>query len=289
MHPPAPPPRPVPLLLRLHLLFGGLSGTIGWCVAALGLLIGGVFALNADVEASLRLAGGAQHATGHVTGVSETAFSIGGDEYEEGDPVFAYDFEFDVEGHTYGGRSFQVGWTLDEGEAVPIEFVAEDPAVSRIVGMRARPFAGWLALLLLIPLGGLPLVLWGLRRGLRAGRLLAHGRTAEARLVDRRETNVTVNDLPLFAYTFEFEDDRGTLRRVEARSSMPWRLEDEPQETVLFDPFRPEQAVLVDSLPGHPDLDERGRFVEASPGRAVASLLAPAATLAVVLGLLALA
>ncbi len=285
---PAPPPRSVPLLLRLHVLFGGPLGIVSWSTLAFGLFFTWTFGTNSDIVGAIKLANGGEHVMGRLVAVTGTNFYIGGDEDTQGERVYAYDYEFEAQDRTWGGQSFEVGRNASAGAEVPIEYHPEDPGFSRIAGMRSKPFSAWVALIGLLPLACLPFIGWGLRRGLRASRLLALGKVADARLVDKKETNVTVNDRPVYAYVFQFEDDSGRLHRVQTRTSMPWRLEDEPHECVIYDPFRPAAALLVDSLPGHPDVDARGHFVEGAPGKAILSLLPPAAVVAVVAGLMAL-
>jgi hypothetical protein len=127
----------------------------------------------------------------------------------------------------------------------------------------------------LFPLLGLVLALRGIPRGLRRIRLLRSGRPALGRLVDRRETNVTINDEPVIALTFEFTTEDGATARVVERTHRPQLLEDDAEEPLLYDPQWPERAALLDHLPGAPRVDSRGRLHVKLGPRTVLPLLLP--------------
>jgi hypothetical protein len=140
-----------------------------------------------------------------------------------------------------------------------------------------------LVLVVLFPLVGLVLALRGIPRGLRRIRLLRSGRPALGRLVDRRATNVTINDEPVIALTFEFTTEDGATARVVERTHRPQLLEDDEEEPLLYDPQWPERAALLDHLPGAPRVDGRGRLhVKLGPRTFLPLLLPLAVIIAVV-------
>jgi hypothetical protein len=112
----------------------------------------------------------------------------------------------------------------------------------------------------LFPLLGLVLALRGIPRGVRRIGLLRSGRPALGRLVDRRETNVTINDEPVIALTFEFTTEDGATTRVVERTHRPQLLVDDAEEPLLYDARWPERAALLDHLPGAPRVDSGGRL-----------------------------
>jgi hypothetical protein len=266
------------------MIFGGVVNTIGWSLLFLGLLISGALSFNIDLATPAALGENSQTTNGVLSGVLETNYSVGGDEDTEGTPVFAYVFEFEFQDQTFVDTSYATGWVASEGETVVVEFAPDDPQYARIVGMRANPFGRWVLLSLLFPLAGLPLVGWGMRRGLMANRLLRHGRVTGGQLVDKKATSTTVNDRPVFAYVFRFQDDQDRAHRVTMRTSMTWRVEDDVSEPIVYDPMRPERALLVDSLTGHPTITPDGSFSLDRTGPARASLILPVLTALTVAG-----
>jgi hypothetical protein len=54
-------------------------------------------------------------------------------------------------------------------------------------------------------------------------------------------------------------------------------LEDDNEERLLYDPLKPEVALMVDTLPGLPDFDENGHIRQQSVS--VASVILPVLTL----------
>lgn len=281
---PAPPPRSVPLLLRVHACFGGTVSWIGWGFVLLGLIIAGGLGLGADVATPLALSQGATLQDTTLSGVAQTSFSTGGDEYTEGEPVYAYVFEYPVDGETYSNTSYVSGRVADEGDTVTIEVAVSAPDKARIVGMRASPFGPWALLAFLGPLAGVPFVVWSVGRGLRANHLLAHGLVTAGRLLEKKATATQVNKRRVFAYVFEYRDTRDRRHRVTLRTSLTWRVEDDVEEPVVFDPSAPERAMLVDALPGHPGIEPDGGFTVEQPVAAVLSMLLPTLTTLLLLG-----
>jgi hypothetical protein len=64
------------------------------------------------------------------------------------------------------------------------------------------------------------------------------------------------------------------IHKAVAKNHITRHLEDEETESLLYDPMRPEYAVLLDNLPGRPRIDSMGQ-ISATTGTAVASLLLP--------------
>ena len=281
--PPADPPRALPLLLGLQGLFGGLAAPIAWSVLAVILLVTAGLAQAVDVATPWALRQGAEVVTGEISGIEGTHVRIGGDDDTAGTPVLAYHYTFEHGAQGWTGTSYATGHVADVGDPATIELAPEAPSRSRIVGMRASPLPPATLLSLLLALGTLPVIGWTLRRGRRSNRLLRQGLLAHGRLVEKNPTSVTVNDRPVFAYLFQFPDAQDRMRRASVRTAQGWRLEDDVVEPVLYDPASPDDAVLLDALPGHPTLGLDGQLAVESSARAVLVLMPP--VLAVLAGL----
>lgn len=265
-----PPPRQVPLGLRLQVLLGGPLGLLGWLFAAFGSLFPWVFVPMADWS-FVRFRG----PTGDAQGQVESAEKTGAKENNRRVWKVGYRFT-DPAGVERTGASFALGQAPDPGTPVRVEFLLADPGVSRIEGLRMAPFSPWVSLVALFPAAGLLLALAGLRRGLTAVALMAEGELGLGTLRGKEATSTRVNNRPVYALTFAFTDLDGREQTVTARTHQPERLQDQAQELLVYDPSTPSRAVLIDDLPGGPALDlDQGRFV--GGGKGALTLLLPAA------------
>ena len=83
----APPPRPVPLPLRVQLLLGGFFGQFGWFFFGFGLIFFWAFAMQADLSSWLRFSGSLGSTEGKITACFKTSYSVGGSRGHGGTPV----------------------------------------------------------------------------------------------------------------------------------------------------------------------------------------------------------
>lgn len=106
------------------------------------------------------------------------------------------------------------------------------------------------------------------------------GAETHGKLIDKRETRVHVNDVPVMALTFEYEVD-GARHTATVKTLEPGPLEDDVYEAMLDDPRAPEHETTLDHLPGSPKIAASGEL-EATPGMVVHLLIAPVAFIALV-------
>jgi hypothetical protein len=278
MHTPlhfTPPPRPVPLSLRILNFFNG-AAQAGWIVFGFGMIFFYFFGTNADLSfATFRDAGG--RAAGRVTRIEQTGAS------EDGDAVEAAHYEYSVAGRPFSGRSYSTAGSPAEGEDVTVEYDEDDPSRSRIAGMRRAIFGPWAIVVGVFPLVGLVVLWFATRSGMKRNHLLRDGVLATGKLVSTEGTNVYVNKRRVWALTFEFVDRMGQRREAVVRTSDPEALRDEAAEPLLYDPDDPQRAYLLDEAPARPRFEGNGEMV-GRPAAAVFALLIPA----LVLGLHAL-
>ncbi len=139
----------------------------------------------------------------------------------------------------------------------------------------AQPVSAWGAVVvLLFPIAGLAIALSQLRGALRDLRLLERGEQTTGKLVDKRETSVTYNDVPVMALTFEYRAG-GRTYQTTVKTLTPAALEDDEREAMLYDPQDPTRATTLDHLPGSPVLSPGGEL-EAPPGISFHLLIMPA-------------
>ena len=184
-----------------------------------------------------------------------------------------YSFKGD-DGTEYTGVS-DGDWSGKVGEEVTIGYVKDRPEVSRISGMRANVVGPIGLLLVIFPAIGLGFIITGLRKGLKANRLLANGELGKGRLKSKVKTNMQINDQPVYKLTFEFSTPEGTSYEVFAKTHLPEKLEDQQDEPLLYEPMYPKNAVMLDNLPGAPRIDENGNIRVGSPIVVLLNLVIP--------------
>ena len=259
------PPRRVPRRLLIHLLVGGKLGAFGWFVAAFGMAVSCAFVPN------IAWPRGTYDARADATIVSVTRAGA-----EEGDhEVYRVDYVFtDTRAAAHAGTSY----TTDPGTSStrPVEYDADEPSSSRLVGARTNMFPMWTALVLVFPIIGIYMALHRLRRGRREVHLLRHGIETRGRLVEKHDTEITVDDVPMVELTFEYTTQHGATARATVDTLTPEVLEDDATEAMLYDPSDVHVATTLDQLPGRPIV--RAGEIVASPGFSMYLLLAPIAT-----------
>jgi len=257
----APPPRRVPFSLALVSSLNAFA-QIGWFVLGFGSIFFWAFAGNADFS-FITMRGALNKSQGIVNRVVDTRASEGRRR------IRANHYEYSVAGKTFQGVSYSNDSSLSAGESVDVEYSVDAPEKSRIVGQRRAMFSPAIILVSIFPLIGLLIVIFATRYGTRRAQLLRDGVLTTGVLKSKRPTNTTVNNRRVFELTFEFTSRDGRKYEATARSSITDRLEDEREEPLLYDPEKPEAAVLLDDAPSRPQFDETGALA----GRPVAALL----------------
>lgn len=275
----AQPPRPVPLLVRMKVLLGGFLVQFGCVFAGFGMIFVWAFTLNSDLTSWYHFRGPLETAEATVHDSKQTTFSVGGSKRRSGTPIYANHYWFVGPGEVeYEGVSYRKGRQLGQGQKVTVEYPPGQPQRSRIKGMRTSPVGLFGLMPIIFPVVGLCLMAVGLRKGIRGNRLLAIGRQTSGKLKSKVSTGTRVNNRSVFKLTFEFTASDGTVHEAVAKSHKPELLEDEAEEPLLYDPFRPAYAVMLDALPGSPRTDADGNIRAGSPGAVLLCLAIPAVT-----------
>jgi hypothetical protein len=262
----SPPPRSLPFDLSIRVVLGDILGQVGWFLVGFGFIFVWAFDATGTVASVFRFSGELATVEGTTTGWRETSLSINDED------VYETTYAFAVNGRAFTGSSYATGYYVAEGVVVTIEYRPTDPSFSRIESMRASPAGVAIAFVFVFPFIGLAFVRAGLRRGLRARRLLVEGHLAQATLKSKEEV-ISRADKPVYRLVFEFTADSGGSHEVEVTTNHAWRLEDEETERVVYDPRHPSDAVLLDDLPGGPAIDARGSFVGGGAAGMVVALL----------------
>jgi len=174
---------------------------------------------------------------------------------------------------------------LNIGEKVTVEYPQGKPQISRIKDMQRRPVGLSGVVPIVFPLLGLCLIIAGIRKAIKACRLLAIGEQATGRLKSKVKTSMTVGGgrhgrggKPVYKLTFEFTTPQGHKYHVLAKTHEVEKFEDEAEEPLLYDPMCPSYGVMLDDLPGGPRIAENGNIRVRSPVNTIKSLIIPLAT-----------
>jgi len=245
-----PPPRNVPISLAVTTAVGSI---IAWLLLAFSSLFFWLFCTRADLS-FMTFRPPYEEAQGTVRAIKTTGAS------EDRQKIVRVDYSYRVAGEELQGISYRLAPGPEAGEQVTVEYLPNAPRKSRIAGMRRDLWSPWILLVALFPAGCLIFVIISVRTGLRRCQLLGLGMVTTGKLIDKRRTSATINKQRVYELIFEFHSYDGRQFTTSARSHRTERLEDEHEEPLLYDPLDPSKAVLVDSLPSRPELDEAGNL-----------------------------
>ena len=268
------PIRQVSLRARLVSLFGGGLQTFGWLWMTIASVVAWVLPPKVDFS-FWRYLGDTVEARGTVLSSERT-----GSEENDTDIYRVVSTYEDAGGRPHQDTSFMVGRRYRAGETAPVEYVAADPTVSRLVEGRKNQFPPLTILFLIFPVIGLCLIVPGLRAGIRRWRLLDGGHTACGNLAGREKLKMEINDQPVFKFTFRFEAN-GREYLASAQSHEPEKFDDGQPKAVLFDPRNPARNVVVNDLPGRIGLTPEGGIKPPAALQTMGTLLPPVIVLAI--------
>lgn len=253
--------RSVPPALVVHCLFGGGLGTTAWIMLFVGAFLLRFIVLNTNPLEPFLFAS-AERTTGTVTATEDSGVREGGGKHSSGSPIIGYRFDFETPSGKRSGFSYISGSSFEIGDTVDVEYTS---ASARILNGRTAMLPWGLGIPFAIePLVGLLLALLKIRQGLGAIRLLKNGVLTRGKLIREQPTGVIVNNRPVVEYVFEFKTRSGVRTEVSARTSLPERVLDEKEESILYDEADPAKGLVVDALPGKATFDPTGNLV--APG-----------------------
>lgn len=169
-------------------------------------------------------------------------------------PVYRTEFAFSVDGTEWTGASFSRGRQYAVGQEVVVEYLPEDPHVSRIEGTSLT--FGWFGLfVLLFPLFGVGMIVGGIASYRKKSRILRTGTFAAGHVLEVEATNVTVNERRQYRIEIGFTLPDGTEQTTSWKTTNEEdiqvarsRKSSEAVVGVLYDPGSPSDSILVDTL-----------------------------------------
>jgi hypothetical protein len=270
------PPRRVPIMLQLRMMFGGALAQIGWFLFGVGMIFFWGLVVNIDYASLYRYNGKLTQIQVTITASDKTSFSEGGSKTRKGTPIYKHDFKFTLPtGKSYTNASYSVGNQLKPGENFNAEFPDGEPQHARLVGMRTKPAPIFVLFVMFFPLIGLGMVVFSLNTGLNACRLLTGGKIAGGVLRNKEPTNTRINGRRVYKLTFDFRAEDGKNYIANAKNHVLDKLEDDYYEPLLYDPLDPTRSVLLGNLPGTVFVDEHGEMHVENPGMNIPSLVIP--------------
>ncbi|MBI3551800.1 MAG: hypothetical protein HY077_04725 [Elusimicrobia bacterium] len=269
----APPPREVPLSVFIQELLGDFLTQFGFIFIGFGMVFVWIFVAQADFRAWYDFRGPLETAEGRLVSCQRTNFS------ENNTAVYALSYVFPGPGGVQrSGTSYRLGGCPPAESSAGVEWPAGRSERSRIKGLRTSVMPSFVAFVLIFPLVGLVCAFFGLRSGLKDVALLARGKLASGKLVEKKPTNTKINDRTVYEMVFSFVDDHGLERRASTKTHMPELLEDQERENLLYDPQNPSRMATLDTLPGLIRTGPGGTLEAGNPAKAIGALLLPALT-----------
>jgi hypothetical protein len=253
----ASPPRSVPLRVACRAMLGRTGG-IGAIFLLAGLLATWLFIgeLRPIAEAQLTLSSAT--AQGTITRVEATNTTV------NDVTVYRYHFTFRTPNEeTVTGQSYTVGQEWSAESHVMVQYVPDKPSIARIEDSRLSAAPLWAIAVLIFPATGTALFLSGAISGWKQTILLQHGEVTGARIISQNPTGVSINNVPVIAYIYEFSTGDGEEYMGSAKSMPSGLVGDEAKEPVLYLPRNPRKSTLVDAIPlRYPlDVDAYGQWV----------------------------
>jgi hypothetical protein len=267
----APPPRIVATALAARVMLGSVRSQFGWLALGFGSIFFWGFIWNIDLSGWRFTFEPVGHTSGRFVYCNDTQFVRGRNRRSRG--IYENHYQFELVGRIFQGSSFATGGCT--GGRLPIEYLRAHPEVSRIAGMRRRPY-GPSTLLVDVPAAaGLFMIFTGFVQARARLRLLRGGLTATGRLTEKTWTPMNAKGAYKYQMTFEYDAQNGAKGSLTTRTSRPEGLEDTAGVPLFYDPADLRRAVLVADLPGGIAAGEGGQPVTRSSR---AFLILPALT-----------
>jgi hypothetical protein len=235
----------IPVRIRIMHLFGRTSFIIGFIFTIIGIAVISFFSLQINWRMYFAGEKDLVITTGTISGSQETRYSV------NDEPLFNYNYRYyDQAENIHEGDFLEFEGQYSMGQAIEIKYLKKVPSNSRHAGKDRKNldqimFLGGIAALL----AGLLFIVPSSRKTRRERKIIMAGLPAEGKLLEALPTNLHVNDQPVYNLTFEFTTGRKSKERCSVRSHLIRNFSDEHKEKLIYDPRKPSNAVVIDTLP----------------------------------------
>lgn len=249
-YPGSTPPRSLDLLSRLIILFGGFHAQFGWTFFIMGSFFFWLFFFASGAGSSLRSLWW-ENTTGEVVRVEAAPpnDTYGGDQLT---------IRYTVAGEVYEEIEYASRGQYEQGNQVPVTYSPSEPTNMRLDRPRENPFGFAPLVSAIFPLVGLGFIYYGMRNNLKSLELLINGYLTTGRFIAKAPTNATINKIPVYRYTFAFEDQGGKTHEVSGETHLHHLLAGEEAEGILYAPSDPSYGQLYDLIPYAPKMAPDG-------------------------------
>jgi hypothetical protein len=245
-----PPPRTLDTPTRVGVLFGGVVNTLGWIFLAVGLLLAVLLLRGVDLSAYTLGDVPTVPLEGELLAKEWTDWSEGPRSKRKG--IHRYRFAFTgADGERYEGESFlpAPGPDLEPGARVSLLVPEGMPEAAVIEGMRRSPLSPVILWLLSIPILAVMALLVGVTQAKGKLRILRLGVEAGGEVLSTEPTAVRLNNRTVMKATVQFDTQEGRRVKVVFRTTDPAAAQGVDGARLLYDPGRPERALLLSDLP----------------------------------------
>ena len=250
------PPRKLGLPEWTYLLFGGFWKKIFYVIIIFSLIMSHYFEVLPGIYSLIIFQGELETVKGEVLGFSETNFS------ENDEPVYKIEFEFNhPELGIITGNCYKTGTPYLTGANVKVEYLSDNPFVSRIKGTRYH-FSLFGILIVFVFLFMAAATLWMMIiNDFRVALLMRYGIVGKAQLKERRFIKEDKNENRIYQYTFTYLTENGENREYVTKSIRMEELEDEKFEIILYHPTKKKLVWFIDQAINKIIINEKGEFV----------------------------
>lgn len=271
--------RHVPITLKIKILFGGIFSIVGWIFLGIGLLVNSALIPMMSFN-SVQFGEDSPQTTGKVVSIRGTNTTVNNQRVMECE----YTFE-GPDGNEYTGAGYGYYNIPRIGETVQIQYLADDPSKSRMIGRDgistgAIPYV--FLVFLIFPLIGLGMLIGHWVIATKKIRLLQSGTVTMGKYSHKFPTNTRINNRTVYKIAYKFEAGDGETYEAYARSHRhhePRFLED---QVIFYNAINPRKALVKNDLPGPPRMTMQGNLEPPSMFALISSLFVPALVITLV-------
>ncbi|CAA6802736.1 MAG: DUF3592 domain-containing protein [uncultured Aureispira sp.] len=252
------PPRHLNIFTQIQVLFGGFNVLFGSLFFWFGMVFVLIFVGQSDAIHWFSMDGEWKETEGLLLEIND------GNGFVNDEPIYEYVFTYSANGQSFTGKSNGLFRGEEENTLIQIEYKAENPIRSRILGMRSEVFPGWVVFIVLIfPIMGLVFLILGLKENKKALSLLINGSFTRGKMLHYEATNTRINHQTVYAYKFEFQASN-KMYTAECKTHLTDKIEDEETEKILYSKADPRLNLVYDAMGAAPKLDRYGKIEQAN-------------------------
>lgn len=237
-------PRRISGGLKLKIFFNNPFAVIGTAFFLFGSIFPIVFGSMVDFKSVFAFKENDPVVNGVIVAIDKTNSKINKRN------VLDYTYKYEVNGKSYDGHSFSTNSDINVNDTIPVQYVPNDIATSKIQSMLTAPFPFFIVpLTCIFPILGLVFLIFSIRRAKKNIYLVQNGVLAKGKVIRKEPTSTKVNKQTVYKVFFQFKTQDGNLQEAFVKSHVVHNLGDEAEEPLVYDSQDPSAAVLLDSLP----------------------------------------